>query len=319
MRVVIIIISHAIIRHGVRSGILLNRVHGYVNASLSVPTAFSFDTPDYWPKWRRHFKQYCLASGLSKEPEEHQINTLLYCLGKEGKDILTSTNISEDDRKKYDCVLASFDGVFKVRKNVIIERAKFNKCSQLPDEPAEQFIANLYNLASDCNFGDLKNELIRDRIVVGIQDASLSERLQMDPELTLEKAKTLVRQREAVCEQQQALKGKKMEAPSLIDAMSHTSHHKRQITSEPLKKCIRCSKNPHPHDACPAKDVTCKKCQKKGHFAARCLTKAVHNVEQDSPTLDSFYLDTIENSQDTNFWTTDVDVNNVTITQQKKL
>ena len=38
------------------------------------------------------------------------------------------------------------------------------------------------------------------------------------------------------------------------------------------------------------------------------------NVEQGSPTLDSFYLDTIENSQDTNFWTTDVDVNNVTIT-----
>ena len=287
------------------------------NASLSVPTAFPFDTPDYWPKWRRRFEQYRLASGLSKEPEERQINTLLYCLGEEGEDILTSTNISEDDRKKYDCVLASFDGFFKVRKNVIIERAKFNKRSQLPDEPAEQFIANLYNLASDCNFGDLKNELIRDRIVVGIRDASLSERLQMDPELTLEKAKTLVRQREAVREQQQTLKGEKMETPSLIDAMSHTSHHKnsqRQLTSEPPKKCIRCGKNPHPRDACPAKDVICNKCQKKGHFAARCLTKAVHNVEQDSPTLDSFYLDTIENSQDTNFWTTDVDVNNVTIT-----
>ena len=156
--------------------------------------------------------------------------------------------------------MASFDGFFKVRKN---ERAKFNKRSQLPDEPAEQFIANLYNLASDCNFGDLKNELIRDRIVVGIRDASLSERLQMDTELTLEKAKTLVRQREAVREQQQTLKGEKMEAPSLIDAMSHTSHHKnsqRQLTSEPPKKCIRCSKNPHPLDACPAKDVTCKKC-----------------------------------------------------------
>ena len=49
---------------------------------------------------------------------------------------------------------------------MIIERAKFKKRSQLPDEPAEQFIASLYNLASDCNFGDLKNELIRDRIVV---------------------------------------------------------------------------------------------------------------------------------------------------------
>ena len=72
---------------------------------------------------------------------------------------------------------------------MIIERAKFNKCLQLPDKPAEQFIASLYNLATDCNFGDLKDKLIRDRIVVGIRDASLSEHLQMDPELKLERLK----------------------------------------------------------------------------------------------------------------------------------
>ena len=165
---------------------------------MSAPTVFPFNTPDYWPKWRRRFEQYHLASGLSKKTEERQVNTLLYCLGEEAEDILTSTNISEEDRKNYASVLGKFDGFFKIRKNVIIERAKFNKHSQLPDEPAEQFIASLYNLASDCNFGELKNKLIRDRIVVGIRDNSLSERLQMDPELTLKKAKTLICQREAV-------------------------------------------------------------------------------------------------------------------------
>ena len=44
--------------------------------------------------------------------------------------------------------------------------------------------------------------MIRDCIVVGICDDALSERLQLDSELTLEKAKTLVRQQEAVHEQQ---------------------------------------------------------------------------------------------------------------------
>ena len=113
------------------------------NATLSAPTVFPFDTPDYWPKWRRRFEQYRLASGLSKEPEERQVNTLLYCLGEEAEDILTSTNISDEDRKSYASVLGKFDGFFKIRKNVIIERAKFNKRSQLPEEPAEQFIASL--------------------------------------------------------------------------------------------------------------------------------------------------------------------------------
>ena len=46
--------------------------------------------------------------------------------------------------------------------------------------------------------GDLKEELIRDRLV----DAALSEKLQMDPGQTLEKAVTSARQKEAVRKQQ---------------------------------------------------------------------------------------------------------------------
>ena len=60
---------------------------------------------------------------------------------------------------------------------MVIEHTKFNKRSQLPDEPVEQFITSLYNLAADCDFGELKDKLIRDRIVVRIRDALLSERL----------------------------------------------------------------------------------------------------------------------------------------------
>ena len=58
---------------------------------------------------------------------------------------------------------------------------------------------------TDCEFGELKEQLIRDRIVVGIRDISLSEKLQMDADLTLEKAKRLVRQLEAVQGQQAIL------------------------------------------------------------------------------------------------------------------
>ena len=63
---------------------------------------------------------------------------------------------------------------------MIIEHTKFNKRSQLPDESVEQFITSLYNLAADCNFGELKDRLIRDKIVVRIRDASLSERLYVN-------------------------------------------------------------------------------------------------------------------------------------------
>ena len=245
------------------------------NASLSPPPPFPFDSPDLWPKWKRSFEQYRVAAGLSKESEERQVSTLLYCLGEEAEDILVSTNISEDQRKQYEAVLSKFDGFFRVRKNVIIERAKFNRRSQLPDEPAEQFIASLYNLAADCNFGDLKDQLIRDRIVVGIKNQALSEQLQSDPELTLEKAKTLVRQREAIRDQQQFLKPSSDVSASVATVKStqkytgrrpnhrNSNSQRTQQTSEGPKKCSRCGKSPHSREVCPAKDATCRKCKKR--------------------------------------------------------
>jgi len=44
-------------------------------------------------------------------------------------------------------------------------------------------------MAENCEFGNMKDKLIYDRIVFGIRDERLFERLQMEAELTLDKAK----------------------------------------------------------------------------------------------------------------------------------
>ena len=88
-------------------------------------------------------------------------------MGEDAEETLSSTNISEEN---HDTVIGSFDAFFKVRKNVIFERARFNRRSQKPGESAEQFITSLYSLAENCAYGDLRNEMIRDCIVVGIRD-----------------------------------------------------------------------------------------------------------------------------------------------------
>ena len=130
----------------------------------------------------------------------------MYCLGEEAGAVLDSTNGTEDERKVYDTVIGKFDSYFKVRKNVIYERARFNRRSQLQGESAEQYIMELYRLAETCEYGNFMEEMIRDRLVVGIADNALSGRLQLDPDLTLEKAKKTVRQSEAVRQQQGNLK-----------------------------------------------------------------------------------------------------------------
>ena len=58
------------------------------------PEKFDFKQPDEWPRWLKRFEQFRIASGLSEESEKRQVNTLLYCLGEEGEDLLRSTNIT---------------------------------------------------------------------------------------------------------------------------------------------------------------------------------------------------------------------------------
>ena len=102
---------------------------------------------DNWPRWKKCFRQFHEASGLATGSESHQVSMLLYCLGEEADDDLASTNITEEEYKRFDAVMAKFEEFFKVRQNIIFERAKFNKRAQLEGESAKQYITMLYHLA----------------------------------------------------------------------------------------------------------------------------------------------------------------------------
>ena len=127
------------------------------------------------------------------------MDTLLYCMGEEAEEVLTSTNISDENRARYDGVIEQFETHFRVRRNVIFERARFNRRCQKEGESAEQYITELYNLI------EFKDEMLRDRLVVGIREVGLSEKMQTDSRLTLESAKTLIRQKEAAKEHRKEL------------------------------------------------------------------------------------------------------------------
>jgi hypothetical protein len=65
-------------------------------------------------------------------------------MGQDADNVLTSTNISDDDRTKYISVMAKFEKFFKVRKNTIYKRARFNRRDQREGESSEQYITALY-------------------------------------------------------------------------------------------------------------------------------------------------------------------------------
>ena len=82
-------------------------------------------------------------------------------------------------------------------ETLIYKRAKFNSRQQKKAYVSfDSFTTDLHCLVKHCNYGELQSEMIQDKIVVGLLDINLSMKLQMDPELTLEKATTATRQSE---------------------------------------------------------------------------------------------------------------------------
>ena len=144
---------------------------------------FNFNRPEEWPRWIRKFEHFRQASGFGKKVE-NQVNALIYTMGDTTDDILSSLGLSDEEKGKYDIVKAKSQAQFVKNINVIYERAKFNGRCQQEGETIDHFITVLHTLAEHCSYGALKEEMICDRLVVGVCDASLSLKLQMDPNFT---------------------------------------------------------------------------------------------------------------------------------------
>ena len=163
---------------------------------------FSFTKPDNWEKWIRRFDRFRMSTGLAEKSQSDQVNTLIYSMGDQAEDILLSFRLSEEEAKTYSIVVEKFQNHFVRRRNVIYERSKFNQQIQESGEIVDSFITDLYKLAQTCNYGHLAGEMIRDRIVAGIHDGAVAEKLQVDPDLILERAIQITRQSEMVKSQQ---------------------------------------------------------------------------------------------------------------------
>ena len=174
--------------------------------------------------------------------------------------------------------------------------------------------------------------MIDDRIVVGLQDAALSEKLQMDKDLTLDKAVASARQREAVKKQQAVVRGEDGH-PHVDTVRAKKQFQKgkpggdRQWRSPggdrrlPPQRpspatmpttCTRCGKSPHSRQQCPARDAICRKCSKKGHYQAVCRSK--HSVGAVHAEREDVFIGTIQEQVPTvsaggNLWIATVSLN----------
>lgn len=135
-------------------------------------------------------------------------------MGPEAESIVRCRDLTAAQLKNFDTVKTELTNHFIPKRNLIFERARFHKRVQESGESVDSFIKALYDLIQHCEYGAIRDKLIRDRLVVGLRDQALSEKLQMDEKLTLDTAKQKCLTHENV-KKQQILKGETTSAQSL--------------------------------------------------------------------------------------------------------
>ncbi|KAM7287698.1 uncharacterized protein ISCGN_031389 [Ixodes scapularis] len=240
--------------------------------AVQQPPAFDFDKTAEWPTWSQAFDDYRFASGLNERSEEAQVRTLLYTMGRQARAIFKTFGLSADDEKNYQVVKERFDSHFDAARNIVYESACFHRRSQKPGETVDQFVTALHTVAEGCDFQNLKERMIRDRFVVGLRDAKLSETLQMDADLTLATALAKARLKETIHQQQQELRPGAGDnavisaAETEVDfvAKKSSSAQGRYKTQDSTRRgvatpqqgsgqrCLFCGKASHPSDQCQA-------------------------------------------------------------------
>ena len=286
---------------------------------LNPPDKFDFNDPGQWSRWKARWGRYREASRLCEQEDKEQINTLVYTLGPQAEDVILARNITEDT---HDNLIKAFDDYFGVRTNTIAERAKFNRLVQ-GEDGMDVFINKLYRQAEYCDYKALREELIRDRLVVGVMDDTLSSQLQAVTDLTLAAAVTMCRQFESAKQAQSVVRpsssssAKSSEVDSVESngkirrnqkfnraktTQSYTATGTRDRDNIP-QRCHRCGRGPHQKSNCPALNSVCNHCRKHGHWKVMCrLLSKVHEVhEADESDSDTQFLGEVkQHSRPTN-------------------
>ena len=251
-----------------------------------------------WKSWKEEFTLYTELTMPNAE-ETTKIKLFHYLIGQSGRELLDT--LSADDataRVTVSALMKLFDDHCNPKLNETVERYRFFMRDQGMDETVDKYVTDLRVLASSCNFGQLKDSLIKDRIVCGTNNSALRERLLREENLTLDKCLKVCRATELSKENCKTLQGQVVEE---VHALKHTTRK----TRDDEVCCKFCGKTHERNKSkCPAFGKKCSKCGKENHFASKCKTKtenvkkykSVHAVaEQDSDEYEDIMTITVAN------------------------
>ena len=152
-------------------------------------------------KWRQIGNSYEILSNLQVQDNRYRVATFVTCIGADTLRIYNSLLFdNEAEKSDMDKVLGMMEKYCLGETNVTYERFIFNQTTQQEGETFDQFLAVLKELTKTCNSAAMHDELVRDRIAVGVKDNSVRKLLLQKKNLSLHECLDMCRARQSMNE-----------------------------------------------------------------------------------------------------------------------
>lgn len=247
----------------------------------------SGDLSSNWASFRADFEDYLLATGLLKKDADVQAATLRRLMGSECRHIYKhNLGLTQDQQKDVKAILEALEAYFTPTKNVIFERYVFGNLRQEEGETIDAFVTRLREKAATCEYGPLKEQLIRDRLVLGITDEDARRRLLRGKDLTLAMAVDICRTAEIMDSKLKTMAldnsrhGENLNVAEGQRRRPTSRQSDQQATTKPAQsmrgtgECRYCgTQHRRGRDHCPAFGKACRMCGTPNHFAKVCMKR----------------------------------------------
>lgn len=210
-----------------------------------------------WSHYIERVKFFFTANDVLNEGKKRAI--FLSVIGAKNYAILRGLAENRPEQKTFEELCILMERHIRPAPNEIHERFLFNTRDKQEGESISEYVATLRKMSEHCNFEEKVNEHIRDRLVVGVKDEKIQERLLGERMLTLHKAIEIAVSMESARKYSKLMLG------------AQTSGSETSVHRLPLKReCYRCGSTGHQADKCQFKNKECFKCRRIGHTRRKC-------------------------------------------------
>lgn len=183
-----------------------------------------------WKRWKQIWDSFEIVTNLKQKDQAYRVATFITCIGVDALEVYNGLPFSDlNEQNNMDIVLKLMETHCLGETNVIYERYIFNNRVQQDKESIETYATQLRALSQTCDYGDLQDQLIRDRIVCGIRENSIRKKLLQEADLTLKRCIDICRAAESTTAQVKAIAGQDMDndVHAVSGSSSRSKYHKK--------------------------------------------------------------------------------------------